>query len=587
MIKSVRIGSDSISMSPKAVQLDALTGLRFIAALLVFIHHIGNKFGMPHCRGCLGALAVSFFFVLSGFILTHVYHGRLESGGVKRFYFTRWARIWPLHFASLLLILFVAGRWNLSSISEQPLKLLMNGAMLQSWVPLRDYIFSFNGVSWSISTEFFFYLAFPLFLIGGQRRFWFKYVGLLLTLVVGLYWMQALSSGFSWASDLDFVRIVQANPMLRLPEFCTGMAVGYLYLNRREHVRKSNWFVDTVVESLSLGSLVAYGVAFAVFHPDAIVTRAAWGGAIPGYWVRFSGGAVVFAAAIYVFATRGGMWSKLLRSRCMVFLGEISFAFYMTHMIVIYMVNRYEWIASPVSGWVLVLCCLTITLCVSTLLFKLIEVPAKAALLKTYDGGGWTAFQGVPPATITFIRQPLGIATVTTLICTIGFLNQTYQPVVFSPQVQDIVSRSDSIYRDVNFGELVRLIGFTTEDNADGMKLNMVWQKLDDIDRPRFVHVCDASGQAIARFHHTPAALSEANRGEAVVDTISLTRKQLSGGATIGVGFYSREKRFAAVKAGPRTTGRWRFTLLDEQEYCDKVAVSNTTSPFRTVSFGK
>ena len=295
-------------MKPPVGQLDALTGLRFVAALAVFVHHIGNKFGMPHVRGCLGALAVSFFFVLSGFILTYVYHGRLDRAGVKRFYFTRWARIWPLHFVCLLLVLFVAGRWHLITRDGGLLQLLLNGTLLQSWIPFRTYVFSFNGVSWSISTELFFYLMFPLFLLGGQRRFWFKYVGLLLFTAVTLFSLQTLSTVPFWAAKIEFVRIIQANPLLRLPEFCTGMATAYIFLNRQGVVRKQNWIVDSVVETVSLGAVVAYGIGFAIFGPHAMVAQAAWGGAVLGDWVRFSGGAIFFAVAVYVFATRRGVW---------------------------------------------------------------------------------------------------------------------------------------------------------------------------------------------------------------------------------------------------------------------------------------
>jgi peptidoglycan/LPS O-acetylase OafA/YrhL len=552
-------------MSRQAGQLDALTGLRFIAALLVFTHHIGNKFGLPHFRGCLGAAAVSFFFVLSGFILTYVYHGRLNRGNVRRFYFTRWARIWPLHFVSLLLVLLVAGRWSLINFGEHPFKLLLNGALLQSWIPSGDYIFSFNGVSWSISTELFFYAAFPLFLLGGHRKFWFKYIGLLLFTVAALYCLQGLSDGSSWASKMEFVRIVQANPLLRLPEFCTGMAVGFVFLNRRVDVRRSSWWMDSVVESIALSLLVAYPIAFVVFHPDVIVTRAGWGGAVPGYWVRFGGGALLFAAAIYVFATRRGIWSNLLSSRTMVFLGEISFAFYMTHMIVIQMMNRYEWIASPIPGWALALCCLTIALCVASLLYKMIELPAKAALLEIHDGAGWKSLLGVPESATRFIRQPAGIAIVTTMICAIGFLNQVYQPVVYSPEVQNILEVADSNCRNVDFGKIVRLIGFSMEENPDGIQLNLAWQKLGDVDRPRCVQVCDANGKPILRLHHGVEALSAAKRGEIVVDKVQLNRQQLINGAEIGVGFYSKERGVAAVRTRPRTASNWRYTLLSKR----------------------
>ncbi len=399
--------------------------------------------------------------------------------------------------------------------------------------------------------------------------------------------LQALSNVPAWANKLDFIHVVQANPLLRLPEFCTGMAVGHIFLNRRAIPRKQNLFVDSAIESVALGSLVAYGMAFAIFRPDALVANATWGGAIPGAWVRFSGGAIVFATAVYVFATRQGIWSKLLSTRIMVFLGEVSFAFYMTHMIVIQMVNRYDWIASPIPGWSLVLGCFIIALCLSTLLFKLVEVPAKTAILECYDGSGWKSLMSAAAATIELFRQPVNIAAVTTIFCVVVFLNQAYRPIVFSSQVANLVNETDSVFGNVNFGQSVRLIGFKMEENAEGIQLNMVWQKLGDVARPRFIHVCDATGKPIVRFHHNLRALAKANRGDSVVDTIQLTRRQLTGGAAIGVGFFSQEHGSAALQPGPRTTGKWRFTLVDKQEFRDRIQLPNATSPFRNVSFGK
>jgi len=90
--------------SPHLNKLDALTGLRAIAALAVFAHHF---MGIMDCRvisGPIGGIAVSFFFVLSGFILVYVYKDRLRKASISKFYFTRFARIWPLHAVCLLLI---------------------------------------------------------------------------------------------------------------------------------------------------------------------------------------------------------------------------------------------------------------------------------------------------------------------------------------------------------------------------------------------------------------------------------------------------------------------------------------------------
>ena len=92
-------------MASATNKLDALTGLRALAALAVFAQHFMRIMEIKVNLGPIGGIAVSFFFVLSGFILVYVYKGRLTSSTTPKFYFTRFARIWPLHIACLLLMM--------------------------------------------------------------------------------------------------------------------------------------------------------------------------------------------------------------------------------------------------------------------------------------------------------------------------------------------------------------------------------------------------------------------------------------------------------------------------------------------------
>ena len=92
-------------MASATNKLDALTGLRALAALAVFAQHFMSIMDIKVKLGPIGGIAVSFFFVLSGFILVYVYKGRLTGSTTPKFYFTRFARIWPLHIACLLLMM--------------------------------------------------------------------------------------------------------------------------------------------------------------------------------------------------------------------------------------------------------------------------------------------------------------------------------------------------------------------------------------------------------------------------------------------------------------------------------------------------
>ena len=149
-------------------KLNCLTSLRVFAAMLIVIHHCVPKehlLKVPVLRGMCLDHGVSFFFVLSGFILTYVYHG-MQPTGYRDFFVARFARLWPAHIATLALG-FILGSYS----PGNGVYLALNAAMLQSWWPVSPCYFSYNALSWSISTEFAFYLAFP-FLIRNFRSTW-------------------------------------------------------------------------------------------------------------------------------------------------------------------------------------------------------------------------------------------------------------------------------------------------------------------------------------------------------------------------------------------------------------------------------
>ena len=223
----------------KANKLDALTGLRAIAALAVFFEHFT---ALMECRltdSPIGGVAVSFFFVLSGFILVYVYKDRLNSAAIPKFYFTRFARVWPLHVVCLSLIILLLPSY-LPPTNFPWLRGLSHCALLQSWYPASDWMFCYNGVAWSISTEAFFYLIFPWLLLGTPKQFWTKYASLFLATIGFLILMARMLDGTTPTKDvagsaLDPRKICLFFPPFRLLEFATGMAAGMVFLKRAEN----------------------------------------------------------------------------------------------------------------------------------------------------------------------------------------------------------------------------------------------------------------------------------------------------------------------------------------------------------------
>ena len=135
-------------------RIDSLTSLRFFAAALVMAGHAGNAPWSP--TGPVTLLeprnGVTFFYVLSGFILAYAYGAMDPRRGARDFLVARVARIWPMHLAMLLVAAFVFTPPALAG--GQPLEILKfvaNALLLQAWVPSQDWYYSYNAVSWSLS----------------------------------------------------------------------------------------------------------------------------------------------------------------------------------------------------------------------------------------------------------------------------------------------------------------------------------------------------------------------------------------------------------------------------------------------------
>jgi peptidoglycan/LPS O-acetylase OafA/YrhL len=288
--------------------LRTLTSLRFFAALwVVLFHYWPNLTGtdvMPAFIG-KGYLGVELFFILSGFILCHVYRTSVETGGFRygAFLWARLARVYPLHIASLIglgSVTMVAVAFgakvdpNILSWASLPAHLTLT----QAWglAPAA----SWNHPSWSISAEWFAYLTFPLFAWTALKLKRWPSLGVILAiaLLVGLY------AGFEAVAGFPLTQATFAWGALRIvPCFALGCALhGFWRANPAENTKFA------IAGVLILGmTTVALSVTEA---PDALI-------------VTSLGGLILFLARL---AQTG---SKILTQAPLVYLGEISYSVYM------------------------------------------------------------------------------------------------------------------------------------------------------------------------------------------------------------------------------------------------------------------
>jgi peptidoglycan/LPS O-acetylase OafA/YrhL len=164
-------------MQPIHKYLSNLTPLRGIAAIWVVVFHFRTLvvgFVDPKQTQILekGYLMVDLFFIMSGFIIYHVYQKSFQSpgtaGNFRNFIVARFARIYPLHLFTLAcLIIFVAAN-NIWNIIDDPKAILPNLLLIHSFG--INKIFTWNIPSWSISAEWWAYMLFPLLVIFIYRR---------------------------------------------------------------------------------------------------------------------------------------------------------------------------------------------------------------------------------------------------------------------------------------------------------------------------------------------------------------------------------------------------------------------------------
>lgn len=343
----------------KHAGLAQLTSLRFFAALLVAFSHLVFLEGTSSpALGVLyrlffrqGGCGVTFFFVLSGFILTHAY-GRALSGrsiSVTPYLYRRAARIFPLHLATgLAVLMFLNWRGDPPLLSTVALNL----ALLQSWSPDMQIHYSLNSPSWSLSGELFFYTLFPwlvklpepilprIFMVG------MALIGISAGTIAVIY------GGYSPLIDWLFYVF----PPTRLFEFIAGIL---LYRAWQRGFAKP--LAGTGAEVFVVALLLAIMAGVDWF----------WVPLVLRYQLVYL---LPMAAIVLVFAHGKGALSRLLRAPLLQLLGEASFAFYLIHRPIVIFMSRWAG-RSGTADLALAAAMLLIGLAASVAVYLLLDRP--------------------------------------------------------------------------------------------------------------------------------------------------------------------------------------------------------------------
>jgi peptidoglycan/LPS O-acetylase OafA/YrhL len=349
--------------------LPALTSLRFFAALWVAFFHIEvlglaqHGFAWYRALSQIGYAGVSFFFVLSGFILVYVYSGREMPK--LRFLQARFARIYPAYFFALIVTLpgFLNNIPYLRHIHRAILALISYPLLLQAWFP--SILLVWNPVAWSLSVELIFYLLFPFILPRLDKLnirgilVWIGSSWLASLLITGSYVFlrpDGVAHATSLDNDLFWLGVVKLNPLARLPEFLLGMGFGALFLRARPRVR--TWPILAGATAIAAVVALRSAIPYPVLHTGLL--------------------ALAFGLIIFGFATRPP--TGLLASPPLILLGEASYSFYLLHTApLLVLVFGYHVASSPHLRWIVAAYLIGTTL-FAIAVFHVIENPMRRLL---------------------------------------------------------------------------------------------------------------------------------------------------------------------------------------------------------------
>jgi peptidoglycan/LPS O-acetylase OafA/YrhL len=293
--------------------LRALTSLRFFLALfVVFIHYdvqIAKALVPQPFATSTGVCAVTAFFVLSGFILTYQYFREDETIDRANFFRARFARIAPVYWFSMILALAIVPAPDFPAPSWLPAMSATSGLFIQSWFPIPQIYFGFNGPAYTLSVEMFFYALFPFILSSVSKHPMSWALG---TIAFSFVLAICATPGMAVFMTIIF-------PPSRLSEFVIGMAAGLLFL-RRKNFEFSHVILFEVL-SMALFVGLTFGLAPLLYHMDTPLQVC----------VLKNSAALLFAVLLFTFALRAGGLSKLLGWAPLVVLGEISYALYLIH----------------------------------------------------------------------------------------------------------------------------------------------------------------------------------------------------------------------------------------------------------------
>jgi peptidoglycan/LPS O-acetylase OafA/YrhL len=346
----------------------ALTGVRAVAAFMVFFHHLSVHIKPNFLVGLQLSFywGVDLFFVLSGFLITYRYYENTEisSNWLSRYFTNRFARIYPVYFLILTVVILLLKNFDF-------IFLLQNYTLTH----YLFFLFKSHGMaitpSWSLTVEECFYILAPfIFVLSKKYNLW-------LPIFITVFLLLLILFTYRDDNPLKAIFMVFSGSFFGcFLKFYTGVYLALIILKKEKNgtiaIKSRKWTITGIVGIILLLVPLVYATnkSFGVQYPIIILVN--------NFLMPFP-----IAVLYYGLVCENSLCGRMLATKAMNLLGRSSYAFYLLHVpVIVYLATPYIKPYFGESYNLYVLSVFSITVALSVIVYVFYENPLNLLIRK-------------------------------------------------------------------------------------------------------------------------------------------------------------------------------------------------------------